>query len=218
MLEFNELRITPDGKCLIVDVQVKDEDYYTNVFLDSIVIDNQGTYLSSGPSSKPIFSYTVEDSSDLIYSLPEDCNCNPVLENEDKSYCYTYNSNNGVRHLRLYLSYKDLAGTSLCDNILFVYAIAKGTPSADTPCGRDNATIMGTVICLYPYYRNLMYYLNELGDDCTIPKNLIDYILRFKAVELSIKTGNYVKAIQYWNKWFKGIKVNNTITKSCCYG
>lgn len=39
MLEFRELRITPDGNHLIIDVAVQEHSYYENVFIDSIIID-----------------------------------------------------------------------------------------------------------------------------------------------------------------------------------
>ena len=60
MVQFNELRITPDNKWLIIDVSVKDLDIYSNVFLDSIVVDNQDTFTENGPSSNPVYSYTVD--------------------------------------------------------------------------------------------------------------------------------------------------------------
>ena len=37
MVQFNELRITPDNRELIIDVSVKDLDIYTNVYLDYII-------------------------------------------------------------------------------------------------------------------------------------------------------------------------------------
>lgn len=61
MINFNELRITPDGRYLIVDVQVQDLDYYKDVYLDSIHIDTQQTFIETGPSNKPIYSYIVSD-------------------------------------------------------------------------------------------------------------------------------------------------------------
>ena len=39
MMQFNELRITPDKKHLIIDVQVQEMRYYENVYLDTIIID-----------------------------------------------------------------------------------------------------------------------------------------------------------------------------------
>jgi hypothetical protein len=39
MISFNELRVTPDGKYLIVDVSIQNMDYYDTVFLDSLYVD-----------------------------------------------------------------------------------------------------------------------------------------------------------------------------------
>ena len=196
MIQFNELRITPDSKHLIIDASIDNSSYYDNVILDSIVIDTQDTYVANGPSSKPIYTYIVDN---YTYSIPEDCSCNPVVSNDDKAYCLTQ----GGKNIRLTLSAKDL-GISLNDNMLFVYAIAKGTPAPDTPCGMDNSIVMSTVVNLYPVYQNTMCYLRELDSDCQVPKGFIDMILKLKAVELCIRTGNYTKAISYWKKFFLG--------------
>ena len=197
MIQFNELRITPDSKHLIIDASIDNSSYYDNVILDSIVIDTQDTYVANGPSSKPIYTYKIDY--DYTYSTPEDYSCNPVLSDNDKAYCLTQ----GGKNIRLTLSAKDL-GISLNDKILFVYAIATGTPAPDTPCGMDNSIVMSTVVNLYPVYQNTMCYLRELDSDCQVPKGFIDMILRLKAVELCIRTGNYTKAISYWKKFFLG--------------
>lgn len=60
MVQFNELRIIPNGTRLIIDVSVRDLEYYTNVYLDSIIVDTQDTYLDSGPSSTPVYSKKIE--------------------------------------------------------------------------------------------------------------------------------------------------------------
>ena len=60
MVKFNELKITPDGNSLIIDVSVKDLHYYNNIYLDSIIIDNQDTYVDTGPSSQAIYTKTIE--------------------------------------------------------------------------------------------------------------------------------------------------------------
>lgn len=60
MVEFNELHIIEDT--LIIDVRVKDESYYTDVYLDSIAIDNQDTFVSEDyPSSKALDITFEED-------------------------------------------------------------------------------------------------------------------------------------------------------------
>ena len=37
MVDFNELRVSPDRKNLIIDVSIKDLSYYENVYIDSII-------------------------------------------------------------------------------------------------------------------------------------------------------------------------------------
>lgn len=194
MIQFNELRVSSDGKKLIIDAQIKELSYYDNVYIDAIKIDTQDTYIDNGPSTNTIFSYEVEGDKNIV--LPQD-----VTE----------------KRVRFELDSKTL-GKSLYDNIFFVYVITKGTPSADTPCGMDIPVKMGVAINLYPYYQHLMYYLRDIEKDCIVPKNLIDALLRFKALELSIRTGNYTQAIKYWNKFFVHIKDTSINLKCNCNG
>lgn len=65
MIQFNELRITPDGKHLIIDIQVDPLSYYDNVYIDSIHIDTQDTFIQTGPSSKILYTYIVPDEAEL---------------------------------------------------------------------------------------------------------------------------------------------------------
>lgn len=60
MIQFNTLNIV-DGTTLNIDVQVKSTSYYTNVYIDTIKIDNQDTFVSSGPSNTPKYTYTAGD-------------------------------------------------------------------------------------------------------------------------------------------------------------
>ncbi len=77
---------------------------------------------------------------------------------------------------------------------------------------------MGTVINLQDAYNSMLSYIREVEKNCTIPKEFIDTILRFKAIEIGIKTGNYPLVIKYWKKYFSKIK-NTSVTKNCgCYG
>lgn len=51
---------------------------------------------------------------------------------------------------------------------------------------------------------------------CCPPKVFIDCILRFKAFELSIEAGNYLQAIQFWNKFFRNKELKNLFSNGCC--
>ena len=218
MLHFNELRYSKDNKYLIIDVGIDYEDYYSDVILDSIVIDNQDTFIVNGPSSKPIYTYKVEEEYLKVYSIPENCSCNPVRVKDDESYCFTYDLD-AMKHIRLELLLTTL-GIDPCRDILFVYAIATGAPAADTPCGLDNSKIMGTVFNLQGIYNGMMSYIRQLENNCAIPKNFIDAILKYKALEVAIRTGNYPLVIQYWNKFYQNKTCSfATNIKPCgCYG
>ena len=172
MIEFNELQISPKCDTLHIDVSVLEESYYENVYIDSIFIDTQDTYVGSGPSSSPVYTYTSEtDEKRVVLDLTK-------------------------------IDFLNLNG-SVKDNMFFIYVVLKGTPAPDTPCGKDNAVCIGVVINTYGFYQRAMYYIKEVENSCAIPKRFIDFLLQFKALELSVRTGNYPLAIRYWNKFFK---------------
>lgn len=178
MIHFNELKISADAQHLIIDVSVLSESYYKDVYIDSIVIDNQDTYVGTGPSSNPVYSYSVPDS---------------VSKLTKKTY--------SQKHVRLDLNPADLGSL---DGLFFVYVRTKGIPSPDTPCGMDNITTLGTVCNMYPFYQQAMNYIKEIANNCSAPQNFTDYILKLKGLELAVRTGNYSDAIKYYNKFFSG--------------
>lgn len=105
MVQFNELRITPDGKKLIIDVSVKDSEYYTNVYLDKILIDNQDSFLESGPSSSAIIFPIIQDGHKLVEVANSDFN--PETET---SYTYNGTLEEGV--------YYDFSKVTIADTFL----------------------------------------------------------------------------------------------------
>lgn len=190
MVQFNELRITPDNRELIIDVSVKDLDIYTNVYLDYIMIDNQDTFIEDGPSDNPIYTYTIEDAA------------------------YSTSSNGSIKQCRLTLTNSDV---NLSSDLLFIYVVVKGVPAPSTPCNMDNATTMGVVYNLHNIFQSFMPYIREVEKDCNLPKGFINYILRFKALELAFATGNYTLAVKYWNRFFKDKLIAQPSICNCHY-
>lgn len=202
MIKFNELRITPNNETLIIDVSIEDAEYFNNVVLDSIIIDTQDTYIQNGPSTKAVFTYIVaENEHDAVYSIPEEGSCSQVQEEQSGDYCYTID-NFSKKSVRLILTKDDL-GMGIANNIFFVYAIASGEPAPDTPCDMKESKRLGVAINAHPIYKQSIAYLKEVEECCDIPKHLTDYIFKIKALDLAIRTGNYLEAIKYWNKFFK---------------
>ena len=61
MIQYNELQITSDGKYLIIDASIETSDYFKDMFIDSIIIDNQDTYVDGSPSDNPIYTYNLSE-------------------------------------------------------------------------------------------------------------------------------------------------------------
>ena len=194
MIQFNTLKITQDGKNLIINASVKNLSYYTNVLIGSIIIDNQDTYSANGPSNNPIYKHSFAG--------------NDLVTNENIL---------GYKNISITISAKELLDNNgdLNDDILYVYLIAVGTPSADTPCGMDNVNTLGVALNLRPIYNNGMSYIKQVESTCEIPKDFINFILRYKALDLALKTENYIQANKYWNKFFKNNNVVSLNTNSC---
>ena len=60
MIQFNELRITPEGNKLIIDASIQNFAEYEDIYISSIQIDTQDTYVTPGPSKEPKYSQTIE--------------------------------------------------------------------------------------------------------------------------------------------------------------
>lgn len=201
MVHFNELSISDDSQYLIIDASIDSDSCFDDVILDTIVVDTQNTYMSNGPSPNPVININVSEYYKDTFIKPN-CKYDIVYTEPSPSKCYTYDDKN----IRVRIKLKDY-GIKDTD-ILFVYILTSGTPS----CSIDKSYILGTVINLYTIYAKAMNYIRELECNCSIPRHFIDFILRFKALELSVKTGNYVQAIKYWNM------LNTNLINKNCYG
>lgn len=110
----------------------------------------------------------------------------------------TYTSAVEVKSVRLELSSSNLTPFNYTiDDLLFIYVMAGGDMSG-IPCS-DKGWDVKPVVNTKPFYCTGMSYIKELGDTCNISRNFMDYILRMKAFELSLRTGNYTTAINFYN-------------------
>lgn len=195
MIILEQCRIDHDRGQLVIDAVVENLEYYKDVYIASVVIDTDKSYSPNGPSSNPAYLMNFEEESLRVVtdspctnvSVDEDCKCGDV---------YT---KRGRKRVSLRLDAEDL-GVSLNERIFFVYVIATGIPSPHTPCGMDNSYVMGVTVNMRPIYNMSMKYIKELDSTCSIPRGFIDSILRLKAFDLSMKTGNYPIAFKQWDK------------------
>ena len=177
--------INSAGTILTITATVKNESYYANVYIDTIQIDTQNTYVENGPSSNVIYTYTASPSTKTV---------------------------------TLTLTEADFLNITLANNLFFIYATATGTPGVDTPCGQDNIVSIGITAFMCPIYNIGLTYIKELNDDCNVSKAFVNFILRYKAFQLALITGNYAFAIWLWNKFINLISSVSTVKTCSCYG
>lgn len=72
MIQFNKLEFVT-STTLHINASVQDLSYYTNVYIDKIVIDTEDTVCPTGPSDNPPVSLSVEDtkSIDMIIDVSD---------------------------------------------------------------------------------------------------------------------------------------------------
>lgn len=208
MIHYNNLYITEDSKCLVIDVAIDEESYYENIYLDKIAIDTQDTYVPNGPSDKAKIFTIRKESLDKVYADGKEIYV-------DDHYIYVQGTDK-LKHIKLYLTTQDLE-VNLSKNMLFVYTIATGTPAPDTPCNCDVNKILSIVYNDYEVYKSIIPLVKEISNECNNSVAFINKELQLKAIEYAIKSGNYLLAIKYWRKYF--MNNINIVSKKCnCNG
>ena len=194
MIKFNELRILDNSK-LLISISVLDSPNYKDVSLDSIIIDTQDTFMTTGPSQNAIYEKKIKRSID-----------NPNITDEDQDI---------IKSFSIELDSLDLT-VPIDKNMFFVYVITRGNPTIDTPCGKDNKTTIGVAMDIQKLFDKGIYLLKGLEDKCNIPKDLMMHILLLKALEISVATKHYLKTIEYWRLLFN--RPNRILLKKQCHG
>ena len=198
MIRFNELKI--ENNYIIIDVQIEEEKYFKDMYIDSIVIDTQDTFIANGPSSKAIYTKTFNTDTDV----------------NKEEIVYTQGTDKYNR-VRIYIDGKNL-NVDIHKTMFFVYVIAEGTPSAYTPCRWDENKALHTLVDTQVLYNNMIQYVKELNKDCSTPNNFINAILQFNAIDLALKTNQYPLAIDLWKRFYSDIESNVVLPNCGCNG
>lgn len=173
MIIFDQLRISDDGKSLFLNAHVNGASYFDDMYIEKITICTEDQILDSGHYGDD-FVYQVSYASSPVKEVS--LVLTPQLLNEK------------------------FTGSTLSKNMFFVFAECTGTPAIDTPCTMDEATTVGVTFDYGALYNRAMNYTRELADTCNLPLHFIDFILNMEALKLSIATGNYQPAINYWKQ------------------
>ena len=82
MIIFNKIKISQDYRYIIIDAEMDNSDYYKDMYIDSVIIDNQDTYTANGPSSNPIYTYQTQGERSIHLELTKvDLNISTLEKN-----------------------------------------------------------------------------------------------------------------------------------------
>lgn len=208
MVNINELRFSVDGDYIILDASVPYAEYTENVYISSVIVNNSSQFSSNGPNAdKYVFKKDFDEDREEV-SVNGICGCIRAESDEPSDIGGDYVENKRIR-IDIPLTDKD--------DIHFVYVVTSGDYGIGVPCGEDNNTTLGIIYDKERLYSIGMEHIKEVEKSCSVPYRFIDYMCREKVFHLAIETGNYIKAIKYWNN-FRKEKTSIHDRKNCnCY-
>lgn len=181
MVLFNELRITEDGKCLVVDCEIEDIVLYSGMYIDSVYIEY---YKNASSVSMP---------SDAAYCIYGD-------KEEDVP----------VKAIKLFMHDYELRDTEFKtrtfeNGLFYVIVNCSGDPSpkiAEFPCDMGKTIEIGAILDWKAVYERGMHYVSMMfkrcGDQCKMPSGFEQFILLWHALRLAIATCDWDIVSQLW--------------------
>jgi hypothetical protein len=182
MVRFNELRITEDRSCLIVDVEMEQIGLFSDMYIESIYLDYYKLVDSAGmPTSKAYL----------------------LWQNED--------SNQRTKGVRTSLKAYDLDKTEFDidtfeDGLFYVTVICGGEPGdmSKLPCGTDTDRETQAVIDWKGFYQHGMNYIASMfsgcSDKCTIPAGFEEFVLLWNALKTAMAVCDWPMVTKLWNR------------------
>lgn len=172
---------------------------------------NKGIYLDVQVMNLPYFTDVYLDS--ITIDTQDTFKSNGI----SNTPVYTHKIDGNQKGLQITITDTDLLVSNMEGTMFFVYVKVKGTPTMDTPCGLDEPTVLAVCVDSYKIYRRGIEYIQETYNNCSVPRNFTDFILRYKAFEMCLKTRDFPLAITYWKKFWKTLSLPQS-SKCACYG
>lgn len=169
---------------------------------------NKGIYIDAEVLDMPYFKDVYIDS---IYIDTQDTFSSSGIS---KTPVYKKILDGNNKSIKFFIDEKEISA-KIDGTLFFVYVKTKGIPTSDTPCGLDEPVVLGVCADVYNLYRQGILFIQETYDNCRIPKDFIDFILRFKAFQMCLKTRDFLLAIQYWKMFYDTLPPNINAKCSC---
>lgn len=201
MVRFNELRITEDGKCLIVDCEIEQIGLYADMYIDEIRLDYYKNVDSSGlPTTKSYQMWKYKDGDPKMRGVR--------VSMEDSAIPLQDFDINAV-------------GDGLFrDGLFYVTVICGGSPKmtvhgTELPCGIDSNIDTQAVIDWKGFYERGMQFVSSMygcgADKCEIPAGFEDFILLWNALKTAIAVCDWPLVSKLWDRILRSRAYNKTV-------
>lgn len=199
MVIFDQLRITDGGDKMLIDVHVNKADYFKDLYLESITVIPADKVLESSPDVP---------SKNYLYKK--------IFIDDVKEASIVLTANDFTRKWETDTSKIAFHQGDMSKTLFFVYVKCRGKVNECAPCRLDELVTLGVTFDEKMLYQMVMGYTKELADSCNVPRNFIDFILRWNGFKASIETEHYVEAIKFWNMLFgNGAMVSHVFNCNC---
>lgn len=217
-LVVDKFSISECGKFVDIDIHISDENYS----IRRIYIDNQSTYPGSWtgyPSDHPLY---VEEVNTQHYAKSISVDDLAFFDRKlDKKVCdCTHGKYHTLPHkfatfknqlLIMYIEWKDdrltVETVDVVKDVLFVHNNTSGITVGDDHCC-GSGTVPVITVDWYSFYHRALTNLHSIDNHYKCGSHIhptfegIDFILRSKAIEFAMASGDYTLVIDLWKKTF----------------
>ena len=161
-------------------------------------------------SSYGIYKYFITKTP--ISKNPDD------IERTDVSLVAYYKQlNDAVDNIEVTINESEIVSDTL-NEVLYVYVVTNEDELMLCSCKDKYA--MAAMIPLCKIYNIFMGFINSLNhDECNIPMNFIDQIMRYIYLISAQSSGNLYRVKQIWDQYFRDTNISNGLNSNCwCNG
>lgn len=80
MIRFATLKASGECRQLVIDASIESYSFYDDVYIDSVVIDTQDTFMTSGPSSSSVYTKSIDGNSKHVTLILDKTDFNAAVD------------------------------------------------------------------------------------------------------------------------------------------
>lgn len=183
MVTFNELRISDERDCLIIDIEVERVDVFKNMYIDSVYLEYYKNASVMGvPGEKAVLVYSNQGNDTSVKA---------------KRLYYRLDSYDATK----------MGITSFDNGLFYVIVNLGGTPGSQAaymPCGTDEPRRVGAILDWKAFYERGMQYVNSLFNGCNACPDLTGFehfAVLWNALKMAISTCDWRLVSDLWDKF-----------------